>query len=351
MMKKIGSIVILMLTSVFVGFAQNTFPANGNVGINIAPAPVGSDFKLFVGGSTANIANNGGVIGSFASLSSSWSELSLSNKSGFNNSDVIAHMKVEDGQVEIGSRSNHPVEIGAGDNSNHLRIMPSGNVGVGILNPAFKLDVNGGIRSFGGVESQGSIAGNHAFYSNFSNGEIYNNWINTGKNLTAINLLGGGNEHSGFGVVDGSGVHSPVVWMYNHTDNAFLVRAVNYQSGMSGGNDLMVVRHDGKVGIGTTNLTSTLNVNGDIVCEKIRVIGDVPSSDHVFEPEYNLRSLEEVEDFIKNKKHLPEIPSAVEFKANGYSVGEMDDLLLRKVEELTLYIIELKKEINELKNK
>jgi len=55
-----------------------------------------------------------------------------------------------------------------------------------------------------------------------------------------------------------------------------------------------------------------------------------------------------LERFVKENNHLPEVPSAEEFKKNGYSVGEMDNLLLKKVEELTLYIIELNKKIDNL---
>lgn len=94
-----------------------------------------------------------------------------------------------------------------------------------------------------------------------------------------------------------------------------------------------------------------LMVNGGILCEELKVIADVPNSDYVFESDYELKPLEEVEAFIKEHKHLPEVPSAQTFKEEGYKVGEMDDLLLRKVEELTLYIIELQKEIDELKAK
>jgi hypothetical protein len=92
-----------------------------------------------------------------------------------------------------------------------------------------------------------------------------------------------------------------------------------------------------------------LMVNGGILCEKLKVIGDVPNSDYVFEKNYKLKSLEEVNSFIKLNKHLPEVPSAKCFKEDGYSVGEMDDLLLRKVEEMTLYIIQMNKEIESLK--
>ena len=92
-----------------------------------------------------------------------------------------------------------------------------------------------------------------------------------------------------------------------------------------------------------------LMVNGGILCEKVKVIGDVPNSDHVFEKDYELKSLTDLKEFVESNKHLPEIPSAKEFQENGYSIGEMDDLLLRKVEELTLYLLQLKEEIDTLK--
>jgi hypothetical protein len=109
----------------------------------------------------------------------------------------------------------------------------------------------------------------------------------------------------------------------------------------------------GNIGIGTTLPSEKLTVKGTILATKVQIVNDseIPASDYVFEEDYELRTLEEVEAFVKENKHLPEVPSATEFKENGYSVGEMDDILLRKVEELTLYIIELKKEIEELKEK
>ena len=64
-----------------------------------------------------------------------------------------------------------------------------------------------------------------------------------------------------------------------------------------------------------------------------------------------LLPIKEVETFVQQNKHLPDIPSAEEFKEHGVGLGEMDDMLLRKVEELTLYVIELKKENEELKAK
>ncbi|KAB8153043.1 hypothetical protein EZY14_011735 [Kordia sp. TARA_039_SRF] len=74
-------------------------------------------------------------------------------------------------------------------------------------------------------------------------------------------------------------------------------------------------------------------------------------ADYVFEKDYDLKPLEEVEAFINANGHLPNVPTASEIEKEGLNLGEMDAKLLEKIEELTLYVIELKKEINELKSK
>lgn len=116
----------------------------------------------------------------------------------------------------------------------------------------------------------------------------------------------------------------------------------------------------GNVGIGTTNPTATLTVNGSIKTEEIEVVNIAANklnlkyqnlADYVFKKEYKLKSLNEVESYIKENNHLPGMPSASEVRENGMDIAEMNNKLLEKVEELTLYVIELKKEINELKNK
>jgi len=105
----------------------------------------------------------------------------------------------------------------------------------------------------------------------------------------------------------------------------------------------------GPVTIGTINANGyRLAVNGGILCEQIKVIVDVPNADYVFNNSYRLQPLNEVEDYIKHNKHLPEVPSADDFKKNGYKIGEMDEILLRKIEEMTLYLIEQNKRITAL---
>ncbi|RNC79848.1 MAG: hypothetical protein ED557_11970 [Balneola sp.] len=103
------------------------------------------------------------------------------------------------------------------------------------------------------------------------------------------------------------------------------------------------------IGIGTTDPTNALEVNGTIRSKEVRVEA-TGWPDYVFHPEYELRSLEEIEAHIKAKGHLPEVPSAKEVEEEGQHLGEMQQLLLKKIEELTLHVIELKKE-NEAQQK
>ena len=99
------------------------------------------------------------------------------------------------------------------------------------------------------------------------------------------------------------------------------------------------------------NAQYKLYVLGGILTEKIKcgVNGTGNWSDFVFKKDYKLRSLSEVEKFINKNGHLPEIPSAEEVVKNGIDVAEMDAKLLQKIEELTLYMIEMKKEVEALK--
>ncbi|MEJ0055107.1 MAG: hypothetical protein WDN75_05300 [Bacteroidota bacterium] len=115
--------------------------------------------------------------------------------------------------------------------------------------------------------------------------------------------------------------------------------------------DALVIKGgSGFVGIGTTSPDQRLTVNGTIHATEVKVTSAVPGPDYVFEKSYNLLSLDEVKSYIDENKHLPEVPSAKEMEKNGINVSEMNMVLLKKVEELTLYIIEQKNELQILKN-
>lgn len=113
---------------------------------------------------------------------------------------------------------------------------------------------------------------------------------------------------------------------------------------------LAVSRSTSNVLIGKTSQANTsykLDVAGKVRANEIVV--NTTGADYVFEKDYKLKTLKEVEDFINEKGHLPGIPSAEEMQANGMAVGELNTKLLEKVEELMLHVIELKKENENLK--
>lgn len=128
--------------------------------------------------------------------------------------------------------------------------------------------------------------------------------------------------------------------------------------------NIYMVQSGGNVGIGTTEPDAKLAVAGNIHTQEVKV--DLNNwHDYVFEENYDLPSLSEIEKFVKENKHLPEVPTEKEVQANGINIGEMSGVLLKKIEELTLYVIELnktneqlteqvetlKQEVNELKSK
>ncbi len=130
-------------------------------------------------------------------------------------------------------------------------------------------------------------------------------------------------------------------------------------SGSSGSNTSLWTENSGNihydsgnVGIGTAaNANYTLAVDGKLITEEVRVELSGTWPDYVFEQDYRLPTLEEIKKHIEEKGHLPNMPSAKAVKANGIELGEMNRLLLEKIEELTLYVIELKTEIKKLKTK
>lgn len=111
----------------------------------------------------------------------------------------------------------------------------------------------------------------------------------------------------------------------------------------------MRITYTGNVLVGKTTQSNSvykLDVNGSIRSNEVVV--NTTGGDFVFDGNYKLMKLEDVERYIEANKHLPEIEPAAVMQENGLSVGETETKLLQKIEELTLYMIELNKKVNAL---
>ena len=133
-----------------------------------------------------------------------------------------------------------------------------------------------------------------------------------------------------------------------HSNGYTYLEAVRL-SGSAFGN-IVMNPSGGNILIGKTSQANgayKLDVNGSVRCNE--VIVNTTGADFVFNDDYKLRPLAEVAVFIKSQKHLPDIESADEMVANGLDLGKMDVKLLQKIEELTLYMIDLKNQVDEVK--
>jgi len=183
----------------------------------------------------------------------------------------------------------------------------SGNVGIGTATPQSKLH----IRSVGTIGGLWNPANSYLRIDNGSNTMILDP-----NEIYSSNILHFGAKNSDY-----------IAKFRSISETAI--------------NDKMVIKSNGKVGIVTTTPDYKLDVNGTIRSKEIKV--ETGWSDFVFEENYNLKSLEELETYISQNKHLPDIPTEAQVKEKGINLGEMNAKLLQKVEELTLYIIEQNK--------
>ena len=140
--------------------------------------------------------------------------------------------------------------------------------------------------------------------------------------------------------------------MINYNTNANVTVGGEQSGNFTTLHNTFLAMNNGKVGIGTVTPRELLTVKGKILSEENIVVLDANISnypDYVFLDNYKLLKIDEVEKYIKVNKHLPEIPTIENVKNEGIKLAEMNMLLLKKIEELYLYIIELKKEIENLK--
>ena len=159
-------------------------------------------------------------------------------------------------------------------------------------------------------------------------------------------------------VYDQGTTNPPVGSEWYTTGNAGIDATTNYFGSKNNApviiktNDLerLRINSDGKILIKTTQAPASdadFAINGNIYAKKIKIT-QLNWADFVFDTSYKLPSLKELEQFLRINKHLPDIPSAKEIETDGLNVGDQQALLLRKIEELTLYIIQQQKQIDKL---
>lgn len=194
-------------------------------------------------------------------------------------------------------------------------------------------------------------AQNSSYIYNLNSGNV---GIGTSTNAPPSRLtVWGSGWTNGLEINNGSGHYSRItsaadgLLFRNYSNNTTSFSFRNYLD-----IKLMVINSNGNVLINKTaqtNLEYKLDVNGKIRANEVVV--NTTGADFVFSENYNLIGLNEVETFIKENKHLPEIPNAEEMQQNGMGLSEMNTKLLQKVEELTLYIIDQEKRIKNLEDK
>ena len=288
-------------------YAQNNFPSNGNVGI-------GTNSPFY----TLEVVNNGvgtnqnAIVIRSNNPNEHWplavQTNGLNNWSGLFgiNNDVSLYLRNSTGQLN------------ALINSEGDSYLNGGNLGIGTIDPYYPL-------------------------------EVVNNVIGTNQNAFVIRS-NNPDEHWPLSIQT-NGMNN---WsgLLSRNDNLSLY----LRNGLGQLNVLVNPNGDsylngGKVGIGTSAPDATLAVKGNIHAEEVRVDLNVPGPDYVFGEDYDLPTLESTQNYIRENKHLPGLPTAKEMEEDGIDLGVMNMILLKKVEELTLYTIHQEGKIKQLEEK
>lgn len=231
----------------------------------------------------------------------------------------------------------------------NMRITQSGHIGIGTTTPTGKLDINGSGAHLLNFTNKIIDADNADMLSirSATKGSV----LNLVSSRTDAGAVGGLVFTTTIGAVDSHANIAGIVGGRSGTDSYAGGHLSFWTKNGSGAvpRENVRITQEGNVGIGTNDPKGyKLAVAGKTITEEVVVKLQSTWPDYVFEQDYKLPSLSELEQYINTNKHLPEVPSAAEVKENGLSVGEMNAILLKKVEELTLYLIEQNKKIDQL---
>jgi hypothetical protein len=211
----------------------------------------------------------------------------------------------------------NPTTVNTGiwqQNGNNITVDNTKKVGIGTPTPAEALHINGNMMCGGNIKGGRNNGQSLILYANSS-----------------------ANDGSSIMLADGSTQTGSIKFFSTGTNGQIEFHNQNLK--------VMSIRADNNVYFGNPNVATNLYVNGEITSSLVRV-NTQSWWDCVFKDDYQLKTLAEVEVYINEHQHLPDLPSEEEVRANGIDVAQMNALLLKKIEELTLYVIELEKKIN-----
>jgi hypothetical protein len=361
---------------VFQKVGNDYFIPTGNVGIGIAPSP---GFKLDVIGD-ARISNNlfvgGGIVITdqvqAATQVKGWdfkvdNDLNVTGASSFTGTSNFKGNLIAGNGIEFGNSFGIKSGITDSNGNNYLQVGKSFG---GAILPAPPICPSSAsnmwwMSNYGGYISQasgGSMNASLAMWTDWINGNGHLEAQGTNNSGTANALLinyycgrsVGINNGPNGGKIDLGGSATDFVTMFSPTKirtySGDALRIEDPNSNITS----FYVGTNGKTVIGkplqatSPHTNAVLTVNGKAVTKEVIVTQQL-WADYVFSKDYKLNSLTELELYIKETKHLPNIPSEKEIIEQGLNVGEMQKLQMEKIEELTLYIIQLKKELEEIK--
>lgn len=395
----------LYLLSVFLLYAlhvrgQNTFPPTGNVGINLGTASatnvlqIGPNNQSWVSNDLLISNANGGLaIHNTSDHTYLYGSMSIAIRPGWGKMSIFAHHS-----GNVGIQSVNPQGSLQISDYRPVIIKPNGGNGVYGSEIGFNAVLNTSVapntlRKLGGTSQSGgaSIAvdynGNMLFqmFDGSTESEVVTNYnpqivfknnghigIGTTNPEAPLDVKGRQVYLGSIPISIGySGTEYPSIgynttfsgspgYTYKANDNASLIyfgqggfsfktAPVGAPGGAIAFTEVLTIKQNGDVSIGTSDSRGyRLAIAGKAVAEEIVVKLQGSWPDYVFKNEYRLRTLAEVEKFVQKHKHLPEVPTAKDIQTNGLAVGEMNAILLKKIEEMTLYMIELRKENEKL---
>lgn len=323
---------------------------SGQTGKKWAGYFTGGDLAVMSGNMGIGVDNPQGILQVRGTYDNSW--IYFSSNAGMNSTKYKPKVGyglaftwnysggAEESIINYSGSSNARLDFTSWDGTNLSTEMTlkKGRLGIGTTTPQAKLDVgsfidNGQLGTVFGRLSEGNPTGDGTYLGVKGYGTQPANY--NGKSFSIEHHFWG-QTNSSINFFRGSSTTGGYVTF--NTDN---------------NSEKMRINANGNVSIGTTDADPTgamLTVKGKIHANEVIIDVLYPIvPDFVFHPSYNLMPLSQVEQYVKTNSHLPEIPSAGEISKNGLSIGEMQNKLLQKVEELTLYVIEQQKEIELLK--